>query len=477
MVKHLSKFIICVILISSCGGNENINGEDPPVTPGNNPSINSLLPNTGSVGDEIQIIGKNFNETGQDITVMFGNAESIIKAVSKDKLTVIVPENDGVVSVSVKVKDKISNSSKFIYKEVGEKIRILSTGMYAPYEVEEVKTFRGVSHIRLANGDIFTIHGSQASISSDEGKTWRSIDMVDTGKYGISSAECVQTKDGVIIVAFMNTKERKWTWNNGLFDAPGATLPTYVVRSVDGGATWLEPQKMHDDWTGAIRSIIETKSGIVIFTSMKLLHNPGRHAVLTYTSKDNGTTWTTSNILDNPTSRGDHSGLMESTVVQLNDGRIWQLIRTNWDYIYESFSNDDGLTWDTPQKTDIDASSSPHSILRLQSGRLMLAWNRVFPEGKTYTPRFGGVQAPQLSEVAASWMRHEYSIAFSSDEGKTWSTPRIIARYKDYIQPEGNSDSSKWISYGHLFELEPGVIMITTEAGGLRIKINEKDFI
>lgn len=423
------------------------------------------------------MIGRNFGDTDQNITVLFGVVESSVKTASKDKLTVLAPENEGTVDVRVKVKSQASNSVKFTYKETEEKLKILSNGMFAPYEVEEATTFRGVSHIRLKNGDIFTVNGSRATVSSDEGKTWTTSTMVDTDKYGISSAECLQTKDGVIIVAFMNTKEKKWTWNNTVFDAPDATLPTFVVRSADGGKTWLEPQKLHDDWTGAIRSIIETKNETVVFTSMKLLHNPGRHAVLTYTSKDNGATWTASNILDNSSSKGHHSGLMESTVVQLNDGRLWHLIRTNWDYIYESFSSDDGLTWNTPKKTNFDASSSPHSIIRLKSGRLVLVWNRLYPEGTTYTPRFGGEKDPNLSEVPASWMRHQLSIMFSDDNGKTWTTPRVIARYKDYIQSEDNNDSSKWISYSHIVELDPGILMITTESGGLRIKLREADFL
>jgi len=477
MIKNFLRFSICIILISSCGGNENIDGEDPPTPASDKPVITLLIPTTASIGEEVQVIGNNFSETIEDITVLFDDVESTIKTASRDKLTVIAPENDGKVPVTVKVKNQASNSKEFTYREAEERVKILSTGMYAPYEVVETRSFIGVSHIRLANGDIFTVSSSRAYVSSDEGETWTATSMVNTDKYAITSAECIQTSDGVIIVAFMNGKERKWTWNNNLFDAPGATLPTYVVRSVDGGQTWLEPQKLHDDWTGAIRSIIQTKKGTIIFTSMKLVHNPGRHAVLTYTSTNNGETWTASNLLDDPTTRGHHAGYMESTVVELNDGRIWHLIRTNWDYMYESFSSNEGLTWSNPVKTRFDASSSPHSILRLNSGRLILAWNRVFPEGKSETPRYGGAADPNLSEVAASWMRHEYSISFSDDDGKTWSTPRIIARYKDYEQPDYSTDSSKWISYGHLFELEPGVIMITTESGGLRIKFNEDDFI
>ena len=476
MIKHLYKYFTLFILIFSCGGSENIPEGDKPIPENTKPFISTLLPNTGSVNDEIQILGKNFGEVNQDITVLFGTTEATVKVISKEKLSVVVPANNGTIDVSVKVKNQTSNSLKFTYKEAQEKLKIVK-GMYVPNEVEEVTTFRGVSHTRLKDGTIFTISSSQANVSSDEGTTWIASTMVDTDKYSISSPECLQTKDGVIIVAFMNGKERKWPWNNNIFDAPGASLPTYVVRSIDGGKTWLEPQKLHDDWTGAIRSIIETSKGTVVFTSMKLLHNFGRHAVLTYISKDNGATWTASNILDNSSSKGHHSGLMESTVVELKDGRLWHLIRTNWDYIYESFSVDEGLTWDSPKKTNFDASSSPHSIIRLQSGRLILVWNRLYPEGKTETPRFGGEKDPNLSEVAASWMRHELSISFSEDDGKTWTAPRVIARYKDYIQPESDWDSSKWISYGHVVELDPGVVMITTESSGLRIKFKETDFL
>jgi hypothetical protein len=37
----------------------------------------------------------------------------------------------------------------------------------------------------------------------------------------------------------------------------------YVVLSLDGGKTRLEPQKLHDDWTGDNSAIIQTASGNV----------------------------------------------------------------------------------------------------------------------------------------------------------------------------------------------------------------------
>ncbi|MGI6522103.1 MAG: exo-alpha-sialidase [Fermentimonas sp.] len=477
MTKQILTFLFLFFLISSCGGNEKTDDEEIPVEPDNKPLISLLIPNTGSIGDDVQIIGKNFEADLNSVHITFGDIASSIKSVTEDKIIVTVPDNKGTVEVRVKVKDQHSNAVKFTYKEPEQKWRILKNGMYAPSNVEDAFHFKGVAIIRMKNGNIFTISSQNASISTDDGESWTNYPIADQSKFSIGSAECIETKDGVIIVAFYNVKERKWTWSNALFDAPGAILPTYVVRSTDGGKTWLEPQLLHTEWTGAIRSIIETKAGTIVFTSMKLLHNPGRHGVLTYSSTDNGVTWTASNILDNPTCKGHHAGLMESSVIQLNDGRLWQLIRTNWDYIYESFSSDEGVTWSEPKKTAIDASSSPHSIIRLKSGRLVLVWNRLYPEGTTKTPRYGGDKDPYLCETPASWMRHQLSIMFSDDDGKTWSTPRIIAKYNDYVQPENDTDSSKWISYCHAVEIDPGIILITTESGGLKITIKETDFL
>src|SRR5690606_4594911 len=151
--------------------------------------------------------------------------------------------------------------------------------------------------------------------------------------------------------------------------------------------------------------------------------------------------------------------------------------RTNLDYLYETYSSDDGLTWSTPRKTDIDASSSPPAFKRLKSGRLILVWNRLYPEGRTDYHRMAGDR--NLAEVAASWHRDELSMMFSDDDGATWSNPVILA--KNHLQapstPANAWDQSKWLSYPHLFEVQPGVIWLSTGHGGLKIEFKEDEYI
>lgn len=347
-------------------------------------------------------------------------------------------------------------------------------GTWLPEKVEDLTGLKMGPFVSLDNGDLLTVEDTQCLISSDQGKTWTGYDMFeDPDKFQISNERAImKTSTGVIILAFMNLRERRnWNWQPEISDSPGAILPTYAIRSLDGGKTWQDAQKLHQEHAGAVRDMIETRSGNIIFTSMMMRHNPGRHTVLTYTSRDDGRSWERSNIIDLG-GVGHHSGVTESTIEQLNDGRIWQLMRTNWGTFWEAFSEDEGITWKDIKPTSIDASSAPGLLKRLESGRLALIWNRLYPSGKDYYPLRGGDR--QWSEVRSSNHREELSIAFSEDEGKTWSTPKVIA--KSYaIQ---NQDIGKaWISYPYCLEINPGELLITTMQGGLRIKVQEEDFL
>lgn len=210
--------------------------------------------------------------------------------------------------------------------------------------------------------------------------------------------------------------------------------------------------------------MIETKEGNIIFTSMKMKHQPGHHTVLTYTSKDNGISWTASNLLDMG-GTGHHSGVTESTLVELTNGKLWMLLRTNWGKFYQTYSSDQGLNWTNPEASSIDASSAPAMLKRLSSGKLVLVWNRYFPEGKTTYPLKGGDM--EWSDIAVSNHREELSIIFSDNDGFTWSKPQVIAKV---INPKNQ------VSYPYLFERNPGEIWVTTMYGGLRMGLKETDF-
>lgn len=315
------------------------------------------------------------------------------------------------------------------------------------------------------DGKILAIDSKSTFVSDDRGLTWSEpCPLFDADRKITVSNEraMLRTKDGAIVAAFMNLDERNWTWKNELHDAPEARLPTYVMRSTDNGKTWQQIQKLHDDWTGCIRDMIQTKDGRVIFTSMKMLHDPGRHSVLSYSSTDDGITWKASNLIDLG-GQGHHGGVTEPTLEELANGRVWMLIRTNWGEFWSGYSSDGGQHWQILKPSGIFASSAPGMLTRLSSGRLMLLWNRPAPEGTDHWELSGGDGL--WSEIPVSNYREELSMAFSDDEGESWSEPVVVARQK-----------GKWLSYPYAFEVEPGRIWLTTMQGNVRAEFQEADF-
>ena len=318
--------------------------------------------------------------------------------------------------------------------------------------------------VKLADGSALTTNSSRAFVSTDDGKTWTPTPMFKDGtkSHACGGGAMLLTRDGILVVAFMNhveIKRGKWLFHDRKAMEEWQ-LPVYVTRSADEGKTWEPPQKIHDGWCGSLSTMIETKSGRIVFASQVLAVDPGRHVSMTYASDDKGKTWRRSNIIDLG-GCGHHDGNCEATLVELTDGRLWMLLRTNLDKFWEAFSTDGGLSWRTIQPSQFDASSSPGMLTRLASGRLILVWNRLYPEGKTSYQRRSG----DFSEVEGSWNREELSVAFSADDGKTWTKPVVVAR-----------EPGKWISYPAVYEHRPGELWITTGQGNLRIGLREADF-
>jgi hypothetical protein len=96
-------------------------------------------------------------------------------------------------------------------------------------------------------------------------------------------------------------------------------------------------------------------------------------------------------------------GLLESTVVQLKDGRIVMLMRAeHGGFLWRSESSDNGRTWKEAWQTDIPNPTSLAALIRLPDGRIALIHNAV-----------GGV-------VGQNAPRDPLSIWLSKDEMESW---------------------------------------------------------
>lgn len=129
-------------------------------------------------------------------------------------------------------------------------------------------------------------------------------------------------------------------------------------------------------------------------------------------SGDCGRTWRAGKgAVDQP-----KRGAMEPEVIELNDGRILMIIRTQLGYIAASISEDGGDTWGEPKSWGVRSPESPATLRRIPaSGDLLLIWNDTYDE----TAGHGGKRTPLTAAV-------------SSDEGRTWSHVRQIETDKDH---------------------------------------------
>jgi len=298
-------------------------------------------------------------------------------------------------------------------------------------------------------------NGGTVQVSRGDGKTWSHLaTMYDgpgpgrpTGMTSIPNVEtalALRTRKGVIIWIYRDWENGSWSWDEEKGEATEARRDVWSIRSLDGGRTWVNRQRVFEGYCGSLIDIIQTGEGQVVVPIQRYLPNPGRHATCTYVSEDDGKTWKRSNIIDFG-DQGHHAGAYEGTLVELGGGRLYMLLRTNLDRFWEALSEDHGYSWRELRPSSIDASSAPGYLRRLASGRLVLVWNRLYPRGETEYRRHAG----QASLYPASRHREELSIAFSEDEGQSWTQPDVFVRGERVCYPQiwERRPGEIWISY------------------------------
>jgi hypothetical protein len=330
----------------------------------------------------------------------------------------------------------------------------------------------GVPHqgpfARGGDGAIWGVNEGGALVSRDEGKTWELREIYDQQRYRSRPERALlRTKEGVVLYAFLNENEKVFKWDDqqgGPLE--GCRLPVYVSRSADDGKTWAAPVLLQEGWCGAVRQMIQLRTGRIVLVSQVAKANPGRHVTLIYVSDDLGKSWKASEPIDlgmpgNYAGKvvgltgSTHGGGLEGTVLEKRNGDLKLLLRVPHGH-FEEMTSKDGLKWVSAMPSTIEASDSPGMMVRLASGRVALLWNR-------YT-----------DPVKKLGRREELSLAFSNNDGITWTTPQVIAVNR---VPKGAREGAYWISYPYAFEAAPGRLWISTMQGGLRAELSEADFL
>jgi len=342
-------------------------------------------------------------------------------------------------------------------------------------------TERNGPFLELKDGSLATVDNDGFRVSKDDGLTWSAPVPIHPGVHlgGVGHlGQILRTKSDVLMIVYLDWTSYQWAWDDakGAPKGPGTCrLELWAVRSLDGGKTWVDRQRLLDGYNADFSGFIQVGSGRIVATVTHLTDDPWHWLACSFVSDDDGKTWKRSNWIDLG-GHGHHDGADEPTMAELSDGRLLMLIRTSLDRFWEAYSYDGGHYWRVIKPSNISASSAPGYLLRLRSKRLVLAWNRLNPQGelpsleKSLTKQF--VQNP-ATEVPTSWFREELCLAFSEDDGKTWTRPVVIAREK-----------GGQLAYPYILERRPGELWVFTRytwdrngkaAPSLRVQVSEEE--
>ena len=284
--------------------------------------------------------------------------------------------------------------------------------------------------------DRSVMHPVYASISDDAGRSWSDSKPL--------KLEAGGEVPGVFNVNLVRMKSR----GIGLGVETKVGQVTFFTSS-DEGDTWstgvdVNPEYVQVSTTGDKAIVLE--NGRIIYPVYSG-HNPkmesedAKHRIIegdrfsttiysywyvySYHSDDEGKTWERSEnetygILDGGM-RGIF-GVGEPMPVELKDGRIMMLLRSDMGRFFRTYSKDQGKNWTISNPvTSLICSPCPPCIRRIPDTRgLLLIWNQI-----SY---FEGVKG---------YYRHRLTCAVSEDDGETWGYYKNLESLDDttYITP------------------------------------------
>lgn len=163
------------------------------------------------------------------------------------------------------------------------------------------------------------------------------------------------------------------------------------------------------------------------------------------------------------------NGHVHANVIELENGHLVAFMRNREAYrIHRSESFDWGEAWSEPVATPLPNNNSSISAIKLQSGRIAIAYN------PTCTPD------PHPGKAAWPGLRCPVAVALSEDEGKTFPIIRWIERGEGYMGDE-NKTNNKQYEYPYLMQTKDGNLHLAyashTRKGIKYVRFTEQDIL
>lgn len=258
-----------------------------------------------------------------------------------------------------------------------------------------------------------------AHTSTDNGVTWSEGTFLYEG---VRAQLPLRTNDGEYHMFPMVLRDESGDDRREI--AVNYFIDIWHSRSTNGGTDWEAGKRIFEGYVGSINCVTQLRNGRIIVPFAEWIGGrkqgppTGANVVTCVYSDDGGATWKKSDAaLTAPRHtdfNGSGYGACEPVIIELKDGRIYMLARTETGRLYESWSND-GVNWEPLRPSRFLGTDAPANFLRLPDGRILLFWNGCEkPARHNGDGVYGG--------------RDILHAAISDDECKTWKGFREIYR-------------------------------------------------
>ncbi len=266
--------------------------------------------------------------------------------------------------------------------------------------------FSGDSWSDEATADIAAI------TSFDEGETWENPRIIihhDATSRNLMCPSLIRMNNGDVGLVFLKKMKE------------GINAVPWFTRSSDEGQTFSEPIRCIPDYENyyVIENdhAIKLQNGkILVPANYHTMEIDGKldyseHGVkVVFCSDDDGKSWyELCDRQDIPFPHRSETGLQETCIYEMNDGKLRALSRTDMAFQYECFSEDSGKTWTTPEPNRFFSSPDSPLLMKRACGMTLAVFNPI----PNYTTRDG----------EKAWGRTPLVCAVSDNDGESF--PRI----------------------------------------------------
>lgn len=189
-----------------------------------------------------------------------------------------------------------------------------------------------------------------------------------------------------------------------------------MISSADDGKHWSKPERLSDSLLGPIKNKpVQLAGGDILYPSSTESKDEKIWNIHLEKSDADGRNWQYISI------NCDTFGVIQPSILQYPGNKLQLLCRSRQNYVIQSWSEDNGLSWSPLTKTDLPNPNSGTDAVTLQNGLQLLVYNPLAAGKEWWEGR------SKLKVAASEDGRHWKDVYTLEDQPKgEFSYPAII---------------------------------------------------